>query len=102
MPRPALQMSLPYGPAWEDAEWRPLHALSPGHGSQHRRVLDAGPLPVVGTLRQFMEIVKSAVDLDSPCLRTQARPAPPGAGTGTQTPGAGGASMANSQSAPAV
>jgi len=51
-------MRMPYGPGWEDPDWSP-HAAPPDESAAMKR--DAHPIderPVVGSLAQFMEVVK--------------------------------------------
>jgi hypothetical protein len=52
------KMRMPYGPGWEDPDWSP-HAEPPDESTAMKR--DAHPVderPVVGSLAQFMEVVK--------------------------------------------
>ena len=51
-------MRMPYGPGWEDPDWS-AHAAPPDESAAMKR--DAHPIderPVVGSLAQFMEVVK--------------------------------------------
>ncbi len=51
-------MRMPYGPGWEDPDWS-AHAAPPDESAAMKR--DAHPVderPVVGSLAQFMDVVK--------------------------------------------
>ena len=52
------KMRMPYGPGWEDPDWS-AHAAPPDESAAMKLVAQAeDERPVVGSLAQFMEIVK--------------------------------------------
>jgi len=51
------KMRMPYGPGWEDPDWSP-HAAPPDESAAMKLVATADHRPVVGSLAQFMAIVK--------------------------------------------
>ena len=51
------KMRMPYGPGWEDPDWR-AHDAPPEDTSTPRLAEEAGDRPVVSSLAQFMDVVR--------------------------------------------